>query len=251
MPETEAAASKEWGAKTIDTLSIVIPCYNESATLEDLVRRVLSADACGLNLDVILVDDGSSDGSAEKAEELARGEARLRVARHAVNRGKGAAVRTGFALARGQLVLIQDADLECDPSDYPKLLKPILEGRADVVYGSRFGAEQPRSGNRGLHFTANKFLTQLSNLFTGLHLTDMETCYKLARKDIVDRIHIRENRFGMEPEITAKFSRIKPPPRITEVEISYNRRTYLEGKKIGWKDGVRAIYCIVRYNLFS
>ena len=233
-----------------NTVSIIIPCYNEAATLETLVRRVLDADSLGLEKQVIIVDDGSDDDSHAKVEALAETDPRIQVLKHPRNMGKGAALRTGFAEAKGQIVIVQDADLEYNPAQFPKLLRPILEGHAEVVFGSRFiGSES----NRILYFwhsVGNKFLTLLSNIFTNLNLTDMEVCYKVFRKDVLDRLTLCENRFGIEPEITAKICRLRPQPAIYEVGISYDGRTYDAGKKITWTDGVWAIYCIVRYNLF-
>ncbi len=232
------------------SISVVIPCYNEERTLGPLVSKVLNAGTLGLELDVVIVDDGSTDGSVAIADKLCQQDPRIRHFKHPRNMGKGAALSSGFAEARGDIILIQDADLEYDPAEYPVLLQPILDGRADVVYGSRFigGA-----GHRVLYFrhsVGNKVLTLLSNIFTDLNLTDMETCFKVFRREIIADISIREKRFGVEPELTAKISKIRPPIRIYEVGISYAGRTYSEGKKIGWKDGIRAIYCIVRYNLF-
>ena len=232
------------------SLSVIIPCYNEENTLAEIVGRVLEANSCGLELSIIIVDDASSDNSVRIAAELVTRDNRVQLIQHPKNTGKGAAVRTGFTQAKGDIILIQDADLEYNPSEFPRLLEPILEGDADVVYGSRF-----RGGDRVRilyfwHALGNKFLTLLSNMFTDLSCTDMETCYKLFRREIVEKIQIKENRFGFEPEITAKIAHMKPMPRVYEVGISYTGRTYQEGKKIGWKDGLKAIYCIVRYNLF-
>ncbi|MSO85876.1 MAG: glycosyltransferase family 2 protein [Rhodospirillales bacterium] len=231
-------------------LSIVIPCYNEAATLEAIVGRVIVAERMGLDLEIIAIDDGSRDGTVEIAEKLARNHPEIRLIRHAVNQGKGAAMRTGFAHATGDIVLVQDADLEYSPADYPKLLKPILDGRADVVFGSRFRSTDEVRVLYFWHFIANKVLTLLSNMMTDLNLTDMETGYKVFRREVIARVAIREDRFGFEPEITAKVARLRPALRIYEVGISYSGRTYEEGKKIGWRDGVWALWCIIRYGLF-
>lgn len=227
-------------------LSIVMPVYNERQTLFEIIARVLAVQL-PLQTEVILVDDCSRDGTRDLYPEIpARFPgANIRVLQHPVNRGKGAAVRTGFAAATGDIVLIQDSDLEYDPQDYPKLLRPILDGRADVVYGSRFvgGAE-----HRVLyfwHYVGNRVLTLLSNMFTDLNLTDMETCYKVFRAEVLRGMKLRSERFGIEPEITAKVARGRW--RIYEVGISYYGRSYEEGKKITWRDGVRALYCIVRF----
>ncbi len=232
-------------------LSIVIPCFNETGTLQRSIARVLAADTSGLEKELVIVDDGSTDGSRAMIEELAAGNDSIKGLYHDRNQGKGAAIRTGFAAATGDVVLIQDADLEYNPADYPKLLAPIIDGRADVVYGSRF-----RGGEEGRvfffwHSVANRGLTLLSNMFTNLTLSDMETGYKVMSRDVLDRLSLRENRFGIEPEITAKIAGLKPQPAVYEVGISYSGRTYAEGKKIGWKDGVTAVYCILRYNLFG
>jgi len=235
----------------LETLSVVIPCYNEEATLAALVERVLAADRCGLRLEVVIVDDGSKDRSVEVIKTLAAAHPEIVADFHALNQGKGAALRTGFAKASGDVALVQDADLEYSPSDYPKLLKPILDGRADVVFGSRFKGGEETRVLYFWHSIGNRVLTLASNMFTDLNLTDMETCYKAFRREIIKQVAIEENRFGFEPEITAKVAKLRPRPRIYEVGISYSGRTYDEGKKIGWRDGVRALYCIARYNLFA
>ncbi len=231
-------------------ISIVIPCYNEAEFLEVLVGRVLEASLSGCGREIVVVDDCSSDGSADILRVLAERHKEIRPLFHKVNQGKGAALRTGFAAATGDVVLIQDADLEYSPDEYPRLLAPILAGQADVVYGSRFKGGDATRVLYFWHSLGNRFLTLLSNMFTDMNLTDMETCYKVFRREILERFTIRENRFGFEPEITAKIAGMKPRPRVYEVGISYSGRTYEEGKKITWRDGVRALYCILRYNLF-
>jgi glycosyltransferase involved in cell wall biosynthesis len=225
-------------------LSVVIPAYNEIGTIREILSRV---NAVPLEKEIVVVDDCSTDGTGEvlREEESA---GRCRLVRHDRNRGKGAALQTGFSAVTGDIVLIQDADLEYDPREYPKLLKPILDGRADVVYGSRFVGSGEKRVLFFWHSLGNRFLTTLSNMFTNLNLSDMETCYKVFRREILTKVRIEENRFGFEPEITAKVAKLGC--RIYEVGISYSGRTYAEGKKISWKDGVRAIFCILKYNLF-
>jgi glycosyltransferase involved in cell wall biosynthesis len=235
---------------TFKSLSVVIPCFNEENTLETLVGQVLGADRCGLDLEIIIVDDKSQDSSLEKAQALSEAHSEIKLVRHDVNQGKGAAMRSGFETATGDIVIVQDADLEYDPAEYPKLLAPILDGRADVVYGSRFIGGESHRVLYFWHRVGNRFLTLLSNMMTDINLTDMETCYKVFRREFLDRITLNEPRFGFDPEITAKISHLKPAPRIYEVGIGYSGRTYEEGKKIGWRDGVRVILCIIRYNLF-
>jgi len=229
-------------------LSVVVPCYNESATVAEVVDRIMQSPWV---VEVVCVDDGSTDGTRDILADLddpdaSRHPAPLRVVLHDHNQGKGAALRTGFASATGDFVVVQDADLEYDPGDYPRLLGPLLDGRADVVYGSRFISDRPHRVLYFWHSVGNKVLTVLSNMFTDLNLTDMETCYKMFRREVVTSLDLRENRFGVEPEVTAKVARGRW--RVYEVGISYSGRTYEEGKKIGWKDGVRAVWCIVRYS---
>ena len=225
-------------------LSVIIPVYNEEQTVEELVAEVL---AVPVEKEIILVDDCSTDNTSDKLKAL-ESHPNIRAYRHTVNEGKGAALRTGFQHASGDVLLIQDADLEYDPHDYSKLLAPIESGRADVVYGSRFIGGDSHRVLYFWHSVGNRFLTLLSNIFTNLNLSDMEVCYKVFRREVIEGITIEENRFGFEPEITAKVA--KQGCRIYEVGISYSGRTYQEGKKIGWRDGVHAIRCIVRYNLF-
>jgi glycosyltransferase involved in cell wall biosynthesis len=226
-------------------LSVVIPCFNEAATILDLLERVRSAPVASKQ--IIVVDDGSTDGTRELLQGLRADD--LTVLMHERNRGKGAALATGFAAARGEICIVQDADLEYDPDEYPLVIGPIVQGKADVVFGSRFQGAAPHRVVYFWHRLGNGFLTLLSNMFTDLNLTDMETCYKAFRTEIIQAIRIREQRFGFEPEITAKLARRRC--RIYEVGISYYGRTYDEGKKIGWRDGVRAIWCILKYNLWA
>ena len=224
-------------------VSIVIPCFNEANTIEYLVQAVLSAPLT--NREIIIVDDYSTDGTREILRTKIDGLVD-KIIYHESNQGKGAALRTGFSNVTGDVVIVQDADLEYNPQEYPELLKPILDGKADVVYGSRFHGGKEHRVIYFWHFKGNQFLTLLSNMFTNLNLTDMETCYKVFRIDILKKIKIQENRFGFEPEITAKIAQLGC--RIYEVGISYSGRTYDEGKKISWKDGLRAIWCILKYN---
>jgi glycosyltransferase involved in cell wall biosynthesis len=227
-------------------LSVIIPCYNEFATIDAIIDAVNAAPYP--EKEIIIVDDFSNDGTREKLKLEIQSSGRVhQVHFHDTNQGKGAALRTGIAAATGDLVIIQDADMEYDPSEYPRLVEPILKNRADVVFGSRFLGGDAHRVLYFWHRIGNGFLTLLSNMFTNLNLTDMETCYKVFRTEIIQSILIEENRFGFEPEITAKISKMQC--RIYEVGISYYGRTYSEGKKIGWKDGFRAIYCILKYNL--
>lgn len=226
-------------------LSVVIPVYNEENTVCELIAKVCVVDV-GFDKEIIIVDDCSSDGTAKVVKELCEKETDIVFKSHDVNQGKGAALRTGFKFATGDIVVIQDADLEYDPNDYKKLLGPILDGHADVVYGSRFSGGGPHRVVYYWHFLGNRFLTTLSNMMTDLNLTDMEVCYKMFRREVIRSITICESRFGFEPEITAKVAKNKNW-RVYEVPISYYGRNYDEGKKIGWKDGVRAIWCIIKY----
>ncbi|MEP0844233.1 MAG: glycosyltransferase family 2 protein [Phycisphaerae bacterium] len=231
-------------------LSIVIPVFNEAPTLAEIVRRVVAAPV-DAEKQIILVDDGSTDGTRALYDDIRRehpGSA-IEVILHDRNRGKGAALRTGFARADGDVILVQDADLEYDPRDYPRLLAPILEGRADVVYGSRFVGSEAHRVLFFWHSLGNRFLTTLSNAFTNLNLTDMETCYKVFRAEVLKNIRIASDRFEFEPEITAKVARGRW--RVYEVGISYAGRDYHEGKKITWRDGVKAIFAIIRYRFFD
>ncbi len=225
-------------------LSVIIPCFNEVNTLNELLAAVKE---CGVeDLEIIIVDDCSTDGTRELLKNL--NDDTIKVLYHDFNKGKGAALRTGFKSATGDICIVQDADLEYDPKEFPLLLDPIIQNKADVVFGSRFQSGRPHRVVYFWHRIGNGVLTLLSNFFTDLNLSDMETCYKAFRTEVIKSIDIKENRFGFEPEITAKIS--KMDLRIYEVGISYYGRTYDEGKKIGWKDGVRAIYCILKYNLF-
>jgi glycosyltransferase involved in cell wall biosynthesis len=225
-------------------LSVVMPVYNERATVREVIGRVL---AVPIDIELLCIDDGSSDGSREILAELQQKHSQIRALLQSRNMGKGAALRRGIQEATGDFVIIQDADLEYDPTEYPQLLEPLIQGRADVVFGSRFLGGGPHRVLYFWHSVGNWFLTLLSNCFTNINLTDMETCYKVFRREVIQAIPLEEDRFGFEPEITVKVARRKL--RIYEVGISYSGRTYEEGKKIGWKDGVRALYCLVKYSL--
>ena len=226
-------------------LSIIIPCYNEKSTIASLISAVQRSPI--ENREIIIVDDGSKDGTRDLLGEI--NDPEIKVILHAANQGKGAALRTGFAAATGDICIVQDADLEYDPQEFPLVIQPIIDGKADVVFGSRFQSGRPHRVVYFWHRVGNGVLTLMSNLFTDLNLSDMETCYKAFRREVIQAIDIRENRFGFEPEVTAKLSKMNL--RIYEVGISYYGRTYDEGKKIGWRDGFRAIYCILKYNLWA
>ena len=227
-------------------LSIVIPCFNEKATILELIDAVQSAPI--QDKQIIIVDDGSTDGTREILKGI-EGEADIDIIYHETNKGKGAALSTGFAAATGDICIVQDADLEYDPQEFPVVIQPIMDGKADVVFGSRFQSGRPHRVVYFWHRIGNGLLTLLSNIFTDLNLTDMETCYKAFKREVIQSITIEENRFGFEPEVTAKIARQNL--RIYEVGISYYGRTYQEGKKIGWRDGVRAIYCVLKYNIWA
>ncbi len=227
-------------------LTAVMPVYNEAATVAEVIKVVLAQRPVQ---QLVIVDDASTDDTWNQLQAATVGEPRVKLVRHAVNQGKGAALRTGIAQATSAIVVIQDADLEYDPAEYYSLLLPILAGKADVVFGSRFIGAGAHRVLYYWHSVGNKVLTTLSNMATDLNLTDMETCYKVFRREIIQKINIEENRFGFEPEITAKVARLKV--RIYEVAISYYGRTYAEGKKIGWRDGFRALWCIAKYNFFQ
>ena len=233
-------------------LSVIIPAYNESSTILDILQKVAGLDIPGIELEITVVNDCSTDDTKALVEKFISGQSgeQVKLLNQEKNQGKGAAIHRGIKEASGDYLVIQDADLEYDPEEYRDLLNPVLKAQADVVYGSRFMGDKPHRILFFWHSIGNKMLTTLSNMFTNLNLTDMETCYKLFRTDIIQKIYLKEKRFGFEPEVTAKVSRI-PGIRIYEVGISYYGRTYEEGKKINWKDGFHAIYCILKYNIFS
>ena len=242
-----------WHLIMIKKLSIIVPAYNEEATITTIFDKLNEVELMNdIQKEIIVINDASKDATEQKIKEYqsAHPEMDIRYLKHEVNKGKGAALRTGFHHATGEYLIVQDADLEYDPREFNILLRPVIEGFADVVYGSRFMGGKPHRILFYWHSIGNKFLTSLSNMFTNLNLTDMETCYKLFRTDIIQSLELKENRFGFEPEVTAKMSRIKDI-RVYEVGISYYGRTYEEGKKIGWRDGFRAIWAILKYNLFS
>ncbi|MEN8202381.1 MAG: glycosyltransferase family 2 protein [Bacteroidota bacterium] len=234
------------------TLSVIIPAYNEEKTIQLILDQVLELNLEGIGIEMVIINDCSTDGTRALVEDYIseHPDSSIRLMDQEKNMGKGAAIRRGIEEAIGDFLIIQDADLEYDPQEYKDLLNPILNDKADVVYGSRFMGSNPHRILFFWHSIGNKMLTFLSNLFNNLNLTDMETCYKMFRSEVIKKIYLRENRFGFEPEVTAKISRV-PGIRIYEVGISYYGRTYSEGKKINWKDGFRAIYCIVKYGLFN
>jgi glycosyltransferase involved in cell wall biosynthesis len=234
-------------AETTPCLSVVVPVYNERQTVAEVINTVL---AQALAQEVIVVDDGSEDGTWEALQPLAKQDRRVKLFRHKRNQGKGAALRTGFAQTTSSVVIVQDADLEYDPAEYAVLVRPILAGKADVVFGSRFAGAGAHRVLYYWHSVGNRLLTTLSNIATNLNLTDIEAGYKVFRREILQQIRIKEDRFGFEPEIIAKVSRLKGV-RIYEVAISYAGRTYAEGKKIGWRDGISALRCIFKYNIFA
>ncbi|MFC1585658.1 glycosyltransferase family 2 protein [Fibrobacterota bacterium] len=232
-------------------LSVIVPVYNEEATIKEIVRAVQEVPLAGVDKEILIVDDGSEDKSPELIKQLADSSDNIRAFCQSGNKGKGSAVQKGIQESHGDIVLIQDADLEYDPKDYQLLLDPILHGKADVVYGSRFITSKSHRVLYYWHSVGNRLITLLSNMITDLNLTDMEVCYKVFRAEVLKRITLQEKGFGFEPEITAKIARIRPKIRIFEVGISYSGRTYEEGKKIGWQDGIWALWCVVKYRWLS
>lgn len=233
---------------TFSSVTIIIPVFNEKETIQQIIQKVKQAKTFHLEKEIIIVNDCSSDGTDKVLDGVI--DSNINIFHHSKNQGKGAALRTGFSKATGDIVIIQDADMEYDPNEYEILLEPIIYGKADVVFGSRFISSRPHRVLYFWHYLGNKLLTFTSNMFSNLNLTDMETCYKVFKRHILLSIQLKENRFGFEPEITAKIAKIKNI-HIYEVGISYHGRSYDEGKKIGWKDGVKAMYCIFKYNLFK
>lgn len=248
IPFEEAVIGRAVTMPAFSKLSVVIPVFNEAATLEDLVHAVEQADAAGLEKELVLIDDCSTDGSRDILKTLEARHPTWRFIYHERNQGKGAALRSGFAAVTGDIILIQDADLEYDPADYPALLAPILKGRADVVFGSRFLGGGAHRVAFFWHYVGNRLLTTLSNMMTDLNLTDMEVCYKAFTRSVLDGLTLQEDRFGFEVEFTARIARAGW--RVYEVPVSYYGRTYAEGKKITWRDGVRALWCILKYRFF-
>ncbi len=229
------------------SISIIIPLYNEEETAAELVKKVLSLKL-PLEKQILAVDDGSTDSTYEIIEQVSKTHPEVTILKHRKNAGKGAALQTAFSHTRGDIVIIQDGDLEYDPAEIPKVIKPLVEGKADLVYGSRF-LKNPRRNFLFFFYLGNKLLTYISNIFTSFKTTDMETCYKAFKKELIENMELKEKRFGVEPELTAKFS--KKRPRFAEIPIKYKGRAKKEGKKIKWKDGIKAIYCIIKYNIFS
>lgn len=245
-PQTTVAPRTTQPDSCQTCLSVIMPIYNEEKTIGEVIRTALTQPLVG---EIICVDDCSTDGSLQLLRSLKEKDGRIRVETHSKNQGKGAALKTGIALAREPIVIIQDADLEYDPTEFPKMVGPILQNHADVVFGSRFIGSEARRVLYFWHAVGNRFLTVLSNMFTNLNLTDMETCYKAFRREIIQKIEIQEDRFGFEPEITAKVAGMAV--RVYEVAISYKGRTYAEGKKVGWRDGFSAMRCIVKYGVMN